>query len=418
MKALKKKATIVELLILFVVAALSIFYKFNQIPSNLAYDEVELAKLALSLAGKPYTPYSTLADGHGTPYFYLLLGFFKLFGVTSFALRLPAALFGIMIPILVYLILRLVFNKKETAWIGFFATLFLITSRWYFNFVRFAFEMPFLLFLELISVYAFLRFQQVKQIAFLFFTAFFAGVAFNSYQPGRIFFMLPLIFLLKEKNVKNIVSFLGVFAIVVLPITFYLTTHKGNDIRFNQQFFLKNTELTPYKKAVFMTDNIVKTALMFNIRGDVSGRHNYPNKPALNPLVGMLFIVGLLLALRGFRQFYNQFFLIYFILALVPALLTYPWENPNMLRTFTSLIPITYFIALSLLQLFSFLKTKIKPNRAILVLVCMVFFSALYDLRTYFIFQAPIFKNAFERENDLKRNIDADQRNQSARPSR
>lgn len=261
------------------------------------------------------------------------------------------------------------------------------------------------------------KFKNVKSTVYLALSALFSGIAYNSYQPGRIFFIVPLFILIVQKKLKNILLFIGIFAVVISPMSIYLIIHSGNDIRFNQQFFLKNSELSPYKKTVFMTDNVVKTALMFNVKGDVSGRHNYPEKSALNPIAGLLFIAGLLIALKGIKSFYNQFFLLHFAIAIIPTILTYPWENPNMLRTYTSLIPIAYFFALSFKYLFDTIKKRSGFVITIGILVGIITISALYDLRTYYVFQTPVFENAFERERNLKINIEADQRNQSARPS-
>ena len=64
---------IAPIIILVIVSVFLIFYRFSDIPKNLSFDEVEFAKLALSLQNKPYTPYSTLAIGHSTLYFYVIL---------------------------------------------------------------------------------------------------------------------------------------------------------------------------------------------------------------------------------------------------------------------------------------------------------------------------------------------------------
>src|SRR3990167_1496621 len=226
------KKVAVEILILLLVSSFIIFFQFNQVPKKLSWDEVEFARLALSLKNQTYTPYSQLATGHSTLYFYILLTSIYIFGLTNFALRFPSALFGILNIMIFYLISRIVFAKISyfpdhflkhksliliKSLIPFFLSLILISSRWYFNFARFSFEATFLLFLELTSIYFFLKFallsfwqakrvqnRSLKQrfrssrndnIIFLVLSAVFSGFAFLSYYPGRIFFLLPLIFL-------------------------------------------------------------------------------------------------------------------------------------------------------------------------------------------------------------------------------
>src|SRR5947207_1925865 len=106
---LKHNRNYFSIIFLFIISILVVFYKFNQIPQNLAFDETELAKVALSLDHKSYTPFSTLADGHATVYFYILLFFLKTLGISSFALRLPAAICGVINTIIFYLIMEKIF---------------------------------------------------------------------------------------------------------------------------------------------------------------------------------------------------------------------------------------------------------------------------------------------------------------------
>lgn len=401
---------LISIIVLTLLTLGVVFFKFNQIPQNLAFDEVEFTKLALSLKNKPYIPYSPLATGHSTLYFYILLFFFKILGVNSFALRLPAAIFGVLSVLVFYFITKITCRLSPTAnkteYFPFLLTTIFLTSRWYFNFTRFSFEATFLLFLELVSIYLLLQCFKTLKWQYFFLTGLFTGLAFNSYTPGRIFFVLIFTTMLlklglKKDALKPFFVSLGSFLIVILPLSFYLIGNQ--DIRFNQQFFLKNNQLTTNKKIEFLWKNIQSTALMFNIKGDINGRHNYPNKPALNPILGGLFLFGLLLALINLKKnFYNQFFILYFILSLIPVLLTYPWENPNMLRTFTVIPAVVYFCGLTInFILYNFKKFKPAP----LLIFMLVVISSFYEIRTYYKYQAPVFKEAFEVKFPLEKAI-------------
>lgn len=148
---------IFPIIILTIISLFLVFYRFAYIPKYLAFDEVEFAKLALSLENKPYIAYSSLATGHSTLYFYILLASLKTFGINVFALRFPAAIFGILSVLLFYLIMKKVFkqlnNETMKQWLPFILSLILLSSRWFLNFARFSFEATFLLFLELTSIY-------------------------------------------------------------------------------------------------------------------------------------------------------------------------------------------------------------------------------------------------------------------------
>ncbi len=419
---------------LFFLSVGLIFFQFNLIPKNLAYDEVEFARLALSLDGKPYTPYSPLATGHSTLYFYIILISLKIFGLTKSALRLPSTLFAIGSVMVFYKICEYIFKqynplpikqslnlnrtiKPRQTWLeqlnnnylSFLSAIILLTSHWFLTFARFSFEATFLLFLKLCTVY-FLLFIFNKNVSrFTLYvlcamSGLFAGLAFNSYPPGRIFFLLPLgliIYnLLKQSNNRTIEQFFYFiipFIITITPLTAYLITHP--DPRFESQFFLSNETLTFSTKINYLWQNIRSTALMFITNGDMNGRHNYPGKPALNPILGGLFIIGLFFGIKNYKKnLTNLVAIFYLLLSIFPALLTYPWENPNMLRTFTVLPATVYFIATGLNIVIVTLKKilRIKTSFIVFILSALIFVSSVYEIRTYFKYQRRVFNNAFE----------------------
>ena len=416
---------LMKVITLFLSAFILIFYKFNYAPKNLCFDEVEFAKLALFLDRNSYIPYSSLATGHSTLYFYILLFSFKIFGLNNFALRLPAALFGVVNPLMFYFIIQKIFDKNNslilkssniyqlpiTNYLPLILSLIFLTSRWYFNFARFAFEVTFLLFLELVSIYFLLKYLKEKKTFSLILTLLFAGLAFNSYTPCRIFFILPFIFIvsriIKQWNkltMKQLMIGSFIFFVTVLPLMSYLISHP--DIRFNQQFFLINSDLSLVKKAEFLGKNILKTFLMFFWQGDINGRHNYPLKPALNLVLVLFFFFGLTLSFKNLKNQFNQLFLIYFLLSLIPTLLTYPWENPNMLRTFTAIPSVVFFIGRSLEFILGIdFPRPWKSGTIKFLLIFFVLFllilSSIYEIRTYFKYQTKVFEQAFEVEESL-----------------
>ncbi|OGK41606.1 hypothetical protein A2954_07030 [Candidatus Roizmanbacteria bacterium RIFCSPLOWO2_01_FULL_37_12] len=418
------KKIVIEILILLLVSSFIIFFQFNRVPKKLSWDEVEFARLALNLENKPYTPYSQLATGHSTLYFYIILGSIKLFGLNNFALRFPSALFGVLNISLFYLIARLVFAKikyspRQLVHFAFFPLLLsfiLISSRWYFNFARFSFEATFLVFLELSSIYFFLKFillsfWKVKRVQnrssiLLVFSALFSGLAFLSYYPGRIFFLLPFVFLIfySQKHLlkRNLVLFFVTFLLIVLPLILYLSSHK--DLRIQEQLFLTDKKLTLADKATYIGLNSIKLGYMFTHLGDLNGRHNYPGKALFNPVLGAFFLFGLLVTILNLKNFYNQFFFAFFILSLIPAIFTYPVENPNSLRTFTSVVSSVFFVGNGLTYL---LQSEQKSKNLILgvfiFLLGLFFLSSLYDLRTYFLYQKAVFSKAFELNGSIQR---------------
>lgn len=446
----------IPIIILTIISAFLIFYRFTDIPKYLAFDEVEFTKLALSLQDKPFTPYSQLATGHSTLYFYILLISLKTFGINIFALRFPAAVFGILSILFFYLIMKKVFkqssNETMKQWLPFILSLILLSSRWFLNFARFSFEATFLLFLELASIYFLLKFyenQKVKILNFLRFNVFrqkisvssfylilsgiFAGLAFLSYTPGRIFFVLPIGFLFltmksasvktmadkqwNNESIKRLLLFLIPFVIIITPLNLYL--FKNKDSRIDKLFFWRNHEMTINEKIIGTANNIKSMSLMFFTNGDMNGKHNYPGKPALNPILGLLFVIGLVTTMKSvfvkastdkqWNNDNNKLFLIYFFLSLFPSLAIYPWENPSMLRTYTVLPSVVYFVSqgiIVILNLFQNQKILASRNKfGVIFFFVLIIFSSFYELRTYFKYQALVFKHSFEIKYPLEKAI-------------
>lgn len=406
------RSNIVSIVIIFIITATLIFYQFPTIPHNLSFDEVSFAHLALSLQNIPYTPYSLRATGHATLYFYILLASLKMFGITTFALRLPAALFGVANGLLFFAIMKDVWTKKYHTWlVPLVLTILFITIRWYFTFARFAFEATFLLFLELAALWFFFQYQTKRRLLYLGICGLCAGLAFNSYTPGRIFFLLPGFFLLMDlwknhtstKNrIVTALTFIIPLVITILPLSLYLKNNP--DIRINQLSYMNNPALTISEKGTILGENLGKTAGMFFLKGDLNGRHNYPGKPAINPLMGLLFIVGLIMSMKSLKKnTAHQLFLGYLVLSLVPALLTFPSENPHMLRTMTATVSVIYFCGVSLTTIVQFGLKKIRTPAFVLIpLMILLSFSVLYELRTYFVYQQVVFEEAFDQDPNLQ----------------
>lgn len=375
----------------FFVGMILIFYKFAVIPQNLSFDEVEFAKLALSLDSKQYSVYSIQATGHSTLYFYIILASLKIFGINTFALRLPSAVFGVLNGLILFIILSRIYRNKM---IAFFTVCLFLSMRWYFNFARFSFEATFLLFLELVSLMFILKFlsnRKKPEIPDLIISGIFAGLSFHSYYPGRIFFILPLLIILMTSAKKYVAIFLICVGMIILPLISYTVMH--TDVRMSQISFLSDPEISIQNKVNGMLSNISKTALMPFLIGDMNGRHNFPGKPAVNPIPAMLFAAGIVSALKK-RSSLTWF--LYLLISIIPTLLTSPNDNPNMLRTFTVLPAFVYFAGLAFLWMQNLFRNIGKLHLFYPVIVIVILLSAGYELRTYYTFQSRVFKNSFE----------------------
>lgn len=399
-----------SLAILLFLSMIIVFFDSSGTPAQMAPDEVEFARLAASLGRKSFTVYSSEATGHPTLYFYLILISFKIFGVSLFALRFPAALFGMLNGVIFYLIAEEIFGiKKFGRYVNlpFISALIFITLRWHFNFARFSFEATFLLFLELISTFFIFHYLKEKKNLALFVSGLFAGLAFNSYTPRRIFFLVPLLsFWLFGRKLKaalivqnlkktaKLIIFIIPFILFAAPLA--LTLSKVEDYRVSEEFIFNASDLTLQEKYRGVIANAVNNINMLFYRGDMNGRHNYPGKPALNPILSFLLLAGFAKVYLRKKNIYDKFFLIYFAISLLPTIFTHPSGNPNMLRTFTLIPVVVYFITNGFIYLELLLNKLFLKRYTIMVLMCIIAVSSLYELRTYFIHQSREMKYTFE----------------------
>ena len=401
-------------LLLLLIGGLVIFTFFPNIPEKMDKDEVEFAKLALSLNHQSYIPYSSLATGHATLYFYVINFSMKIFGVTTFALRLPSALFGLLNVILIYFLFLWIEAKdkinsipvRQVIVAGLVALIFAV-FRWHFNFARFGYEGTFLISLELLSLIFAMRFKGSHNLLFIFISALFAGLAFNSYTPGRVFALIPILIITIEWIKKSLnlnmfmkayLLFIIIFFIVITPLMTHFSQH--NDIRINQLSYLSNPEFDIGDKISSFNVNVIKTVRMFQIEGDKNGRHNYPGKPMLNPILSLLFFSGIIISIVNFKKSNTILFTSIFLISIIPALFTYTDENPNSLRTITSIIPIMYFFYLTFEYIYQKIKVKLQ-YLTIIIIIFVMLISSIIELRTYFVFQKSIFHDAFQKQDIL-----------------
>lgn len=94
-----------------------------------------------------------------------------------------------------------------------------------------------------------------------------------------------------------------------------------------------------------------KHLLMFNYRGDKNGRHNLPGEPMLDPITGLLFVLGFSLAVSRMNNPAHGFFLLLFPLALVGGIFSVDFEAPQSLRSIAVMPAVFYFAGLSVAAL-------------------------------------------------------------------
>jgi 4-amino-4-deoxy-L-arabinose transferase-like glycosyltransferase len=175
------------------------------------------------------------------------------------------------------------------------------------------------------------------------------GLSLYTYPAARTLPVIVAAFfvahaLITRKLSKPLLLVLMVAVIVFAPLGYTIATLPEADVRLQQLGWPVQAALSGNFEPVlrFTRD----TLGMFTFGGDPIARYNLPGRPVLDPLTGLLFYLGLVLAIRKWREPRYLFALIWLPIGLLPSMLSD--SAPSFLRASASL-PVTFlFPALAL----------------------------------------------------------------------
>ena len=195
---------------------------------------------------------------------------------------------------------------------------------------------------------------QRKQQRWLILAGAALGLSLYTYPAARALPIVYLLFLaiysvLTHKVSRSMLITLAVAFLVFAPLGYIIATLPEADVRLQQlggpvQELAKGN-VEPVLRYTFATLG------MFNVAGDPIARYNVPGRPVFDAITGLLFLVGIGLALRQWHEPRNLFALIWLPIGLLPSMLSD--SAPSFLRASASL-PVTFlFPALAVDWLFT-----------------------------------------------------------------
>ncbi|MFN8531968.1 MAG: glycosyltransferase family 39 protein [Dehalococcoidia bacterium] len=269
-------------------------------------------------------------------YPYVLAAVFTLVGPSIEALRATAALFGVATAGLTFLLGRLWFGR----WGGLVAALALTMSFWTLGLNRIGFRvntMPLVITLSF----------------WLLWRALGAGGRGNWLAAGVVLGLTPYTYLAARMAPLVIVAFVlwslafdrarlaadragwaifgGAAAATALPLLVFFALNPSYFADRASQLSPFGSANSPVEAAGLALGGARDTAGMFLIRGDSEPRHNLPGRPVMDPVTGVLFLIGLGAAVLRLRDRVAVFLLCWLVLLLLPSALAR--DNPHYLRT-------------------------------------------------------------------------------------
>jgi 4-amino-4-deoxy-L-arabinose transferase-like glycosyltransferase len=350
------KRVFFPIVLILAIASFLRLWDLHEIPPGLYHDEALNANQAREAwREKNFKIFYPENNGREGLFINLQALSIKAFGATPFAVRFPSAVFGILTTLGLYFLTKSLFyisdpqnqkskikNQNDNAKfknfylaknerIALFATFFLATSFWHINFSRIGFRAimaPFFLVWAFYFLWKLIgTFQSpLKSPSY---TTFYAaiggllfGLGFHSYIAYRVAPLLLIIPFLVGWQIYNSTStipkipplirggrgggclpcllalFIFFAFIVAYPLGLYFLEHSADFIGRSSQVSIFSSE-TPMKD---LGKNIITSLGMFFWRGDYNWRHNVAGSPQLWLPVSMLFLMGIVVSIRGLIQ--------------------------------------------------------------------------------------------------------------------
>lgn len=341
------------LLIILAIAIFFRFYKLAEIPPGLYPDVAVNGNNAIdALKAGEFKVFYPDNNGREGLFMNLIAFGFAIFGISVWALKFVPATIGTLTVLGMYLMVRELFSQYQEVGlprevrlpkieiIALSSTFFLAASFWHILFSRLGFRaimVPFFLvwsFYFLVKATRMMRIEHADDtdkktsfhsrfaICYWLLAGLLFGLGFHTYIAFRVAPLILGMILLIEfynywprfklhitKRISLIDSFRKIYikdgwwkwdiffiAIIaaVLPLAIYFYNNPQDFMGRSAQVSIFASE-NPVKQLAITT---VKTLGMFNIWGDCNWRHNYACRPELFWPVGILFLIGLFMAIK------------------------------------------------------------------------------------------------------------------------
>lgn len=427
-------STIAILVVLILATFFLRTYRLEETPPAFDYDEAAHAMDAVELLQGHHALYSPKTEGNTTFLKYLFAFAFSLLGVQPFVQRLFVVFCSTLTIPLTYALAVMLFRSlgaSRARSIGILAAAGLATSYWHLNYSRIGLEINMVPFFAVLCFLFLWHGLESGRRWPLIASGFWLALDLYVY-PGARFIpvFLALFFVYRwfavprdatrpfARQVWQIfgpLCVIGVTALVVYApmLVFFASFPQGFVGRAAGTLFM-NPRVNLGDPWGALWRGFIGNIGAFGFTSDLHAQANLAGKSILNPLLAVLFWVGMALSVYRFNKPPYAFCVLWWAVMIFPVIIT-PDRVPQYGRMM-SLAPVTYIlIALALEQIWTMLR-RMAPGRwrapgTALVLVVLVLFggTAATTCRDYFVRWAPAEATylAFSGEaRDLARMID------------
>ncbi|MBI5302823.1 MAG: glycosyltransferase family 39 protein [Chloroflexi bacterium] len=390
----------------------------DAIPPGLYHDEAFSGLDALGILNGAGFPIFFEGNGGREPFFiYAHALSLMLFGASPWSLRIPAAFVGVLTLAAFFALARAMTPGKRSTWVALVGTAGLAVSYWHLNFSRMGWRTISLPLFATLAFYFFWCAWRTQKTRDHILAGLFLGASLYTYLSARFLPIVIALFWLTEwfislraakrrntqplpvpplgkgrDTVKTILEMTTVVAsalVVFAPLGYYFATHPS-------AFLFRVGDVALAGGTSDLVANAWRVAQMFFARGDAEWRHGIAYRPVLDWFTGIPFALGLLGALWQWRQPAKRFALIWFVLLLVPTILSQ--DAPDTQRAIGALPAMFVFVAWG----WEMIATRWSPQRALaLGTLVTLLGSGAWSARDYFLVWANHPRAYYDYQGDL-----------------
>jgi len=372
----------IPFLLIFILAAALRVIALPNVPPGLQHDEVFHGHDAVTVLLGYHPLYFTSNAGNEPLFIYLMSLTIGLFGHTLWGIRLAAVICGLLTLLFTYLWIHRAYSDR----IALIASALLAVSFWPLFLSRVGLRAASVPMMAACSAWLLFEALHRRQRRWFVLTGMALGLALYTYPAART---LPIAFLLfwiltsifSRKINKPLLVTLFTALIVFAPLGYVIATQPQADVRLQQlggpvQEALKGN-LEP------VLSYTAATLGMFNVAGDPIARYNLPGRPVFDLITGLLFLGGVLIVLRKWREPRNLFALLWLPIGLLPSMLSD--SAPSFLRASAALPVAFLFPALALNCLIDRASLRQHGKAVALILIAgLIAFTGALTVRDYF----------------------------------
>ncbi|HEY1014210.1 MAG TPA: glycosyltransferase family 39 protein [Herpetosiphonaceae bacterium] len=321
---------------LLLLAALLRLTQLEAAPAGLHIDEASHGVLALEILGGGTPVFFSSYTGHEAGYAYLVALAMRIFGNTALAVRLPAALLGVALVWLTWLLARRLLGERGAL----LAAAAAAAAPWLVHLQRIGFRANLLpVTLTAWAVLALRALDSGRRRDWLL-SGLPLGLTAYTYLASRLVPALVALWLiglaltqrpLLRRQWRGVAAMLACAALVALPLVIHFIRVPSDWSARTEQIGACGAGVAPGDCLATALSHAAATFGMVGWRGDPIGFFNQPGAPAMPIWLGWLFYAGLALALRRWRDPAWLLLLLWWPVMALPGILSA--DSPHYLRT-------------------------------------------------------------------------------------